>query len=138
MVRKTSKSSHQTLSELNITPLLDLAFVLLVIFVLTTAPPMTEDPMELPKAQVRPKEPDAKINYVTVDSAGKTYLNRKLVNPITLADEIAAMRKDDPNLTFTVRGDAKAPFKQVREALNAIQRANVLKVKLATKPDAGN
>ena len=100
MVRKTSKTSHQTLSELNITPLLDLAFVLLVIFVLTTAPPMTED-------------------------------------PINLAEEIATMRKADSNLTFTVRGDAKAPFKQVREALNAIQRANVLKVKLATKPDAG-
>lgn len=138
MIRKTSKSNHHTVSELNITPLLDLAFVLLVIFVLTTAPPSTEKPMELPKAATRKKEPDAKVHYVTVDAYGNVFLNRKETNPVALTSELVELRKDDPDLKVTVRGDAKAPFKKVREALNAVQRAKVFKVKLATEALVGS
>lgn len=133
MVRKTSKSSHSAVSELNITPLLDLAFVLLVIFVLTTAPPSTEAPMKLPQAVVRPNAPEPKVHFVTIDGAGNIYLNRKEINPVALTFEMADMRKADPDLHVTIRGDAKAPYRRVREALKAVQDANVIKVKLATE-----
>ncbi len=55
-MKKCSRSGHQSLTELTITPLLDLAFVLLVIFIITTLPPVTEKELTLPTATKRLKE----------------------------------------------------------------------------------
>jgi biopolymer transport protein ExbD len=131
-VKKCSKSSHTALSELNITPLLDLAFVLLVIFVLTTSPVTNDMPLNLPKAATRPKQPAAKVHFVTVDAAGKFFLNRGEVDLQALYDKVVDLRTDDPDLNIVLRGDAKAPYKQVRAALDTLQQCNVAKVRLAT------
>jgi biopolymer transport protein ExbD len=131
-MKKCSKSSHTTLTELNITPLLDLAFVLLVIFILTTTPITNDLTLDLPKAAPRSKEPASKVNFVTVDAAGKLFLNRKEVTLDALRDEVIQMRTDDPDLNITIRGDAKSPYKKVRDALDTLQQCNVAKVKLAT------
>lgn len=56
-IKKFSRSSHHAMAELNITPLLDLAFVLLVIFIITTTPVVNDLDLELPKAGNRPKDP---------------------------------------------------------------------------------
>jgi len=56
-VKKCSKSHHHALAELNITPLLDLAFVLLVIFIITTTPVVNDLAVDLPSAANRPKDP---------------------------------------------------------------------------------
>lgn len=135
-MRKCSKSAHMTLTEMNITPLLDLAFVLLVIFILTTSPMTNDLPLDLPKAAVRIKEPASKVNYVTVDAAGRFYLNRKEVTLEALRDEMIQLRTDDPDLNVTIRGDAKSPYKKVRDALDTLQQCNVAKVKLATEVSA--
>ena len=121
------------MTELNITPLLDLAFVLLVIFILTTTPITNDLALELPKAAPRSKEPVPKVNYVTVDAGGKIFLNRKEVTLDALRDEVIQLRTDDPNLNVTLRGDAKSPYKQIRAALDTLQQCNVAKVKLATE-----
>ncbi len=120
------------MTELNITPLLDLAFVLLVIFILTTTPITNDLALELPKAAPRSKEPVPKVNYVTVDAGGKIFLNRKEVTLDALRDEVIQLRTDDPDLNVTLRGDAKSPYKQIRAALDTLQQCNVAKVKLAT------
>ena len=74
-MKKYSKNAHQSLSELNITPLLDLAFVLLVIFIITTTPMVNDLDMNLPTAAPRPKDPPKKPNYVSVDKHGNIFLN---------------------------------------------------------------
>ena len=121
------------MTELNITPLLDLAFVLLVIFILTTTPITNDLALELPKAAPRSKEPVPKVNYVTVDAGGKIFLNRKEVTLDALRDVVIQLRTDDPDLNVTLRGDAKSPYKQIRAALDTLQQCNVAKVKLATE-----
>src|ERR1022692_2120827 len=60
-MKKCSKSAHATLTELNITPLLDLAFVLLVIFIITTIPPVKDVPLKLPAASKHENDPDLNI-----------------------------------------------------------------------------
>jgi biopolymer transport protein ExbD len=132
-MRKCSRSAHTTMTEMNITPLLDLAFVLLVIFILTTTPITNDLALELPKAAPRSKEPVPKVNYVTVDAGGKIFLNRKEVTLDALRDEVIQLRTDDPDLNVTLRGDAKSPYKQIRAALDTLQQCNVAKVKLATE-----
>jgi len=121
------------MTEMNITPLLDLAFVLLVIFILTTTPITNDLALELPKAAPRSNEPVPKVNYVTVDAGGKIFLNRKEVTLDALRDEVIQLRTDDPDLNVTLRGDAKSPYKQIRAALDTLQQCNVAKVKLATE-----
>jgi biopolymer transport protein ExbD len=132
-MKKCSKSAHSTVTEMNITPLLDLAFVLLVIFILTTTPITNDLALELPKAAQRPAKEQAKIQFVTVDAGGKYYLNRQQMELAALRDEVIHRREGDPDLNVVIRGDAKAPYRFVREALDAMQQCNLAKVRLATE-----
>ena len=81
-MKKCSHSKHHALAELNITPLLDLAFVLLVIFIITTTPIVNDLEVDLPTAAKRPKDPKPKVHYVTVESTGQLYLDK---DEVTLA-----------------------------------------------------
>ena len=106
-MKKYSGSKHHTLTELNITPLLDLAFVLLVIFIITTAPAVNDMNLTLPSATSRPKDAAAKVNYITVDNAGKIYLNTVEMNESELLRTLVEFRKVDPDLNVVVRGDSR-------------------------------
>jgi biopolymer transport protein ExbD len=133
-VKKCSKSAHETLTELNITPLLDLAFVLLVIFIITTIPPVKDVQLKLPTASKHEKDPPHKANYIVVEANGNLWLNKKSVTLEDLQSTLVGLRVDDPDLNIIVRGDAKTKYKQIRAVLDVCQQANVPKVDLATDP----
>src|SRR5262245_43493730 len=109
-MKKFSANKHHILSELNITPLLDLAFVLLVIFILTTAPPVNDMDITLPSAADNPKDAARKANYVEINSAGKIKLNNVDMNEQQLLDKLVEFRKQDPDLNVIVRADAQLEF----------------------------
>src|SRR6185295_17129110 len=98
-MKKCSHSAHDTMTELNITPLLDLAFVLLVIFIITTTPVVNDLELNLPSASSRPKDAPKKPNYVTVNGEGKIYLNTKEVDLISLQQLLVQLRETDPDLS---------------------------------------
>jgi biopolymer transport protein ExbD len=131
--KKFSKSTHHALAELNITPLLDLAFVLLVIFIITTTPLVNDLDLSLPTASKHEKDPPRKANYVTVDGSGKLFLNKKEVDNTQLLAELIQLRTDDPDLSVIVRGDSKTKYNRIVAVLDALQQANVVKVDLATE-----
>jgi len=133
-MKKFSKTAHHSLNELNITPLLDLAFVLLVIFIITTTPMVNDLDLNLPSAAPRPKDPPRKPNYVTVDAAGKVFLNMKQVDLISLQQLLVQLREEDPDLSVVVRGDSKIQYQNIVNVLDILQQANVTKVGLATEP----
>ena len=133
-MKKCSKSAHETLTELNITPLLDLAFVLLVIFIITTIPPVRDVQLKLPSASKHEKDPPHKANYIVVEANGNLWLNKKEVKLADLQSTLISLRVDDPDLNIIVRGDAKTKYKQIRAVLDVCQQANVPKVDLATDP----
>src|SRR5260221_27371 len=109
-MKKCSKSHHHALAELNITPLLDLAFVLLVIFIITTTPIVNDLEIDLPSAARRMKDPKPKVTYVTVDRAGKLFLNKEPVDLPSLQEKVAALRVDDPDLSIVIRGSGHAKY----------------------------
>jgi biopolymer transport protein ExbD len=120
---------------LNITPLLDLGFVLLVIFIITTIPPVNDLDLKLPTAAKRLKEPPRKANYITVQSDGKMFLNKlQFTSAADMLQTLISLRTDDPDLNVIVRGDAHTKYKQIRAVLDVCQQANVPKVDLATEP----
>ena len=133
-MKKCSKTAHHSLTELNITPLLDLAFVLLVIFIITTIPPVNDLDLTLPTAAKRLKDPPRKANYITVQADGQVFLNKLPVAAADMLPTLISLRTDDPDLNIIVRGDSQTKYRQIRAVLDICQQANVPKVDLATEP----
>ncbi len=134
-MKKCSKSAHHTMTEMNITPLLDLAFVLLVIFIITTTPIVNDLDLTLPTASKHEKDPPKKPNFITVDAAGKIYYSKQAMKDLSdLHATLLAARTVDNDLSVIVRGDAKTKYKQIRAVMDVCQQCNVVKVELATEP----
>jgi biopolymer transport protein ExbD len=133
-MKKCSKSHHEALAELNITPLLDLAFVLLVIFIITTTPIVNDLDVDLPLAAKRPKDPKPTVKYVTVESSGQMYLNKDEVDLASLQDKLLGLRLEEPDLNVVIRGSAKTKYQNIVNVMDVLQQANVGKVNLATEP----
>ena len=99
-MKKCSQSAHHSLTELNITPLLDLVFVLLVIFIITTPQMVNSLEMTLPSGKPPPANPDApkpRINRIEVDAKGKVFLNNELLVDGTLKEKLQAIKASDPD-----------------------------------------
>lgn len=135
-MKKFSRSAHRSLTALNITPLLDLAFVLLVIFIITTTPVINDLDVKLPAGAPHPQDPPRKTNFITLRNDGSLWLNQRNVAPSELEPVLAGLRVADPDLNIVIRGDGRTPYERVRSVLAACQQANVLKVDLATDPTA--
>jgi biopolymer transport protein ExbD len=133
-MKKCSHSDHEALAQLNITPLLDLAFVLLVIFIITTTPIVNDLDVDLPSAANRPKDPKPKIHYVTIESDGNMFLDKYPVDLAGLHEKVLAMRVDDPDLNVAIRGSARTKYRYVVGVMDMLQQVNVGKVNLATEP----
>ena len=133
-MKRYSKSHHGTMHELNITPLLDLAFVLLVIFIVTNTPLVEDKNLSLPTSSPKPKDPPKKPNYVSLDESGKLYFNMEPMNLKTLYEKLVAKRQGDLDLSIIIRGDGSIEYENVINVLEVLQSANVVKVSLATEP----
>jgi biopolymer transport protein ExbD len=133
-MKKYSANKHHELSELNITPLLDLAFVLLVIFILTTAPPVTDMDIALPSAaNVNAKDAARKAQYVTINNMGKVSLNAVEMTEDQLLNTLVEIRKEDPDVNVVLRADSAIDYQRVVNVLDVLIAANVTKVGLATE-----
>jgi biopolymer transport protein ExbD len=132
-MKKCSHSAHESLTELNITPLLDLAFVLLVIFIITTIPPVKDMALKLPVASKHQKDPPHKAYYISVPADGNLFVDREEKKLAELLGYLVSLRTDNPDLNVIVRGDAKTKYKQIRAVLDICQQANIVKVDLATE-----
>ena len=132
-MKKCSHSAHESLTELNITPMLDLAFVLLVIFIISTIPPVKDMALKLPVASKHQKDPPHKARYISVPADGNLFLDREEVQVPDLLGKLISLRTDDPDLNVIVRGDGKTKYRQIRAVLDICQQANIVKVDLATE-----
>jgi len=133
-VKKISKSHHSSLNELNITPLLDLAFVLLVIFIITTPQLSNDLEMNLPSPRKeKAPSPPPKINRIAVDAAGQIFLNDQPMALPALKQTLVTMKSADPDTTVVVRGAADIDYQKVIGVLDALQLADITKVGLATE-----
>jgi biopolymer transport protein ExbD len=132
-MKKCSHSAHESLTELNITPMLDLAFVLLVIFIISTIPPVKKMDLTLPVASKHQKDPPHKARYISVPADGSLFIDRQEVKVGDLLQTLIGMRTDDPDLNVIVRGDGKTKYRQIRMVLDICQQANIVKVDLATE-----
>jgi biopolymer transport protein ExbD len=135
-MKKTSKRGHSTLNELNITPLLDLVFVLLVIFIITTPQMVNSLEMALPSGKPPPRnpnEPKPVINRIVVNEKGVVSLNGQTVPDAALKSTFQAVKAADPDPKFVVKGADDVDYQSMVKVLDALQQLGITKVGLATQ-----
>jgi biopolymer transport protein ExbD len=133
-LKKTSKRSQSTMHELNITPLLDLVFVLLVIFIITTPQMMNNLEMTLPSPKPPPPTNEKpKINKISVEAGGQITLNDQPVTVPELKTGLQQLKTADPDLKVVVKGDDNADYQNLVAVLDTLQQLNISKVGLATE-----
>jgi biopolymer transport protein ExbD len=134
-MRRFSQRSHLvTLSEINITPLLDLAFVLLIIFVITT--PLLEQSinLKLPKGGRSEKQINkSDITTVEISNTGVYVLDRQRLQLPQLTARLADESRSNPNLIVYIRADKDSRYDLLATLLDTCQR-NGIKISLRTDP----
>ena len=135
MRRFSQRSALVTLSEINITPLLDLAFVLLIIFVITT-PVLTQSiSLKLPVGGLPdPKITRQDIRTVEITPEGRYRLDRM---PMSLNQMVGELVKDHaahPNLVVYIRADRKSPLEYFAAVTDACQHNGISRYSLRTEP----
>jgi biopolymer transport protein ExbD len=133
-LKKTSASGHSTLHELNITPLLDLVFVLLVIFIITT-PQMTNNlEMALPSAKPPPQLPDPKpkLTRIAVGANGQTSMDGEVLALPTLKQKLQGLKSAESDLRVVVKAEDEAAYQNVVNLLDLLRQLEITKVGLAT------
>lgn len=135
-LKKFSESTHRgTLAELNITPLLDLVFVLLVIFMITTPLMEQQIGVRLPTSSPQPSQEIelSRVRQVTIDASGAIHFDQAEVSLATLKAELARFKKSEPEGAVALRADQNLRYQNLVDVLDAI-RASGLKLGLATSP----
>lgn len=137
-MRRFSQRSHLvTVAEINITPLLDLAFVLLIIFVITT--PLLEQSisLKLPKGVGRPDEHIDKRNIRTVEvsNTGVYALDRQRMGLGEILGRLSSDYQSNPNLIVYIRADKDSRYDLVAQLIGGCQRYGITRYSLRTEPD---
>lgn len=137
MRRYSQRNSLSTLSEINITPLLDLAFVLLIIFMITT--PLLENSVNLvipsSGAANAPVNP-AQVQTISIDRTEAIRLNNQQIDPATLTTRLAELKRANPDVAIVIRPDRELPVQKLVSLMDTLQRAQITKVGIATKAES--
>lgn len=138
MRRFSQRNSLVTLSDINITPLLDLAFVLLIIFMITT--PLLEQGLNL-KLPSGGRADEKRLNArdiftVDVSSTGQFKFKNQFQTPEQIAATLKSEQTRNPNVIVYIRADLNGPYKFVAALLDRLERVGVVNVSLRTEPVA--
>ena len=137
MKRYSSRTNFSTLSEINVTPLLDLAFVLLIIFMITT--PLLESSMNL----IIPSSSAAKapvnrsvLQTISMDRAETIRINNEIIDVHSLSARLNDLKRADPDVAVVIRPDRELPVQKLVTLMDALQQAGINKVGIATKAES--
>jgi biopolymer transport protein ExbD len=137
MRRYSQRNSLSSLSEINITPLLDLAFVLLIIFMITT--PLLENSMSLvipSSGATNPPVNSSQVQTISIDRSETIRFNNQVVDSDTLAARLIELKRVNPDVAIVIRPDRELPVQKLVTLMDALQRAEITKVGIATKAES--
>jgi biopolymer transport protein ExbD len=137
MRRYSQRQNLSTLSEINITPLLDLAFVLLIIFMITT--PLLESSMNLVIPSSGTKNPTintSRVQTVSIDRNDVIRFKDQVMDLETLTAQLVALRQTNPDIAIVIRPDRDLAVQKLIGLMDALQRAGITKVGIATKEES--
>ncbi|MBF0175934.1 MAG: protein TolR [Magnetococcales bacterium] len=125
---------HGPMSDINVTPMVDIMLVLLIIF-MVAAPLLSQGvEVELPNAQANPMSSEQEPLVVTVTAGGVPSIEGKTVNMDQLSVRIRAVKLANPRLPIYVRGDQRANYGDIMRVMAEIQQAGATEIGLMTEP----
>jgi len=128
--RGTMRGRYRPLSEINVTPLVDVMLVLLIIF-MVTAPLMTSGvPVDLPRTDAKPLNTDSQPLTVSIDATGKIFLQNQEVALPELVTKLQAIAENNPERRIFVRGDKDLSYGRIMEVMGTITQGGFTKVAL--------
>ncbi len=128
----STQDTDEVLSEINVTPLVDVMLVLLVVFIVT-APLLTNSiPINLPKTEaVAPAEQKDPL-VVSIDGQGKLFINKDEIQPDLLQTNLQAARQKDPDVRVQLQADDGVNYGEVARAMASIEKAGITKLAVIT------
>jgi len=136
MRRYSQRHNLSTVSEINITPLLDLAFVLLIIFMITT--PLLENSVNLiiPSSGAANAPVKAgQVQTISIDRHETIKVNDRTVAAAELLARLTELKRANPEVAIVIRPDRELPVQKLISLMDALQRAQITKVGIATKAE---
>jgi biopolymer transport protein ExbD len=127
------KSDNQPYDDINVTPMLDLAYVLLVVFIILTTASVQGIKVEVPKTAAANNLAKPQTRAVTVTRDGSIYLDAYPVTIEQLEQRMGQYKAANPSLPVVFKGDAESPYGKVMLVLDALKRLDITEVGLVTK-----
>lgn len=136
--RSTGRGRYRPMSEINVTPLVDVMLVLLVVF-MVTAPLLTVGvPVDLPQTQAPPINEPKEPTVITVNREGALFIQDSSVPAESLVERLQAITGNNPEAVLYVRGDKEINYGRVLEVMSMVTAAGFHKVSLvAESPKVG-
>ncbi len=127
--------NDEVMSEINMTPLVDVMLVLLIIFIITV-PVLTHSVnVDLPRASNQPTELKPQTVQLSVTASGEVFWNETKVDAAELNAKLLAAAAESPQPEIHLRGDKAVPYEHVVKTMAAVQQAGILKLGFVTEPN---
>ena len=129
------QDDNKPYDDINITPMLDLAYVLLVIFIIMTTASVQGMKVNLPRASAQPSLAESRTQAISVTSEGRLFLN---TTPVASLDELKqrllSQKALSPDFPVVVKGDGLTQYQGIMDVLDMLGQVGITQVGLATKP----
>lgn len=128
------RGSSNTLSEINMVPLIDVMLVLLVIFIIT-APLLSHSiQINLPKASTQPVEQEPVVIDVAIDASGQMFWNEDAINADVLLAMFTEQAKQDPQPEVRIRADLNTRYETLATIMSSAKNAGIKRIGFITRP----
>jgi biopolymer transport protein TolR len=124
----------QPMSEINVTPLVDVMLVLVVIFIITAPLLASSIRLDLPRAEGTQAGEAPRFVTVTLDKTGQVFLNDKPVTAAQLTGQLAAAARQNPDTEIQLRADQGVPYGRVVEVMGAAHQAGLSRIGFVAEP----
>lgn len=132
-MRRRSIYSQEKFDDINVTPLLDLAWTLLVVFIIAVTASIQGIKVNLPQASNVPSLVKPKTKAVTIDERGQLYLDAYPVTMPELETHLRAHKAVDPNFPVVIKGDARIYYQNIMDVLDLMQKLEIHQLGLVTQ-----
>lgn len=135
MAFSSSNDSDGVLSEINITPLVDVMLVLLVAFIVTAPVLSNAVTINLPKTAATAPPTETKAYTISLNEEGVVFLDKQQITQDVVEGQLKALKAANPDLVLHLQADDKVPYGAVAKVMASIERSGISKLSVLTDPN---
>lgn len=126
------QDENQPFDDINVTPMLDLAYVLLVIFIIMTTASVQGVKVNLPKSAMTASLAKPQLKAVTISENGDMFLDAYPVTVEQLEERLLQLKSGNPSQSIVVKGDARAQYDKVMQVMEVLKKVDITEIGLVT------